>query len=214
MIATNIVTWAALGYQKGVEWPAFEIFDWIRRGLLIFNSLAVSAAPGAFIAYLIPGGVWRAIFPVASAFVLFPIVMMSMVSEESPFVPFSRFIWASLRQVRSSWLALYAHSGVLLTLLAIPVVLELTVGYAWSFVSLAVGVYAALVYFRVLGRLAYVIDEAMAGFDDDHREDEGDPPLGTEAVGPGERSQAAPTNVPPPPPPIAVEGPPPFGRSG
>ena len=199
VIGTNIVTWAALGYRQIVEWPAFEIFEWLRRALFLFNSLAVSSAPGALVAYCLPGGLWRAIFPVASTFVLFPIVLLSMVSEESPFVPFSRFIWASLSRVKSGWMALYGHAAILLAMVGLPVLLELTVSEQWTYVSIVVGVYAMLVYFRVLGRLAYVIDEAMAGFDDESMDGEDqDDAAGLGASG-GSGVQ---------PPPLPAEGPP------
>ena len=175
-VATNVVTWAAMGYQKIIEWPGFDVFDWLKRTLFLFNGFAVSSAPGALVAYMIPGGNWRAIFPLVSTFALFPLVMLSMVSEASPFVPFSGFIFASLNRVRSGWLKFYAHAACLLGLVYVLWAIGNFLQIETMYLIIGVTVYSLLVYFRVMGRLAYIIDEEMAGFDDAPEDDEDDLP--------------------------------------
>ena len=167
------ISWTAMGHQKIKEFPKVDLFDWIRTSLFIVNAAGISAAPGALFAALIPAaGSFRSIFAIPSLFALFPIILMSMLEDESPISLYSKTIHESLRKCFGSWLKFYLIAAILSVIVVIPHLVGLVIeSPAWNYLAAIVLVVATVIYFRTFGRLAWVINEKMLVESDDGPEE-------------------------------------------
>jgi len=140
------------------NWPDAVWLDWAPTSLFVVNSLALSAVPGFLLTFLpIPTTVaWAAV--ALGAFLLFPILLLSMKEADSALQCYSQPIARSLRRVWWVWGLFYTTSaGVILAggvLLAIASFFEL---FGWL-IFVGVFLYAAMIYFRMLGRLTWFIE--------------------------------------------------------
>lgn len=168
-----IIAGTAMGYKEITQFPPIEIFAWIRSALFIINAAAVSVAPGAVIAAFIPGLPLRSLVALPAMFVFFPIVLMSMLEDESPVSIYSKDIHASLTKCFPAWLKFYLIGGALGVLMAIPHIVALFFeDPLWLYMAVVVLVIATAIYFRAFGRLAYVLNEKMLLKREDDEEDE------------------------------------------
>ena len=104
-----------------------------------------------------------------SAFILFPIVLLSMLESASVTGMFSKAVWTSFGKVPGSWCKFYSLATVLFVLcgMCVGVLLVLsdrnldgpTMGKG---LAALVGVLVILtIYFRLLGRLAFVMTQEI-----------------------------------------------------
>lgn len=158
----TVVSWTAMGHRRVNEFPRIDMFEWIRTSLFIVNAGAVSLAPGALLAALVPSGWYRPLLALPSLFLFFPIILMSMLEDESPMSIYSKLIHDSLRKCSASWLKFYLIAGVLSVLVALPHILGMFFeDPGWNYVAAIVLVVCTAIYFRAFGRLAWVINEKM-----------------------------------------------------
>jgi DNA-directed RNA polymerase subunit RPC12/RpoP len=141
-----------------IEWPGPVFLDWVGDSLWFFIALSMSGLPGGAVSWLLgcqetPLGIAIAL---VGTFLTFPFVLMSMLESN---VVFGVVSWPVLRTyytATSGWLKFYITSGLLVTVLGGVVYLASWINIAFgAIVGGMLQAYAWLVYFRLLGRLAW-----------------------------------------------------------
>jgi hypothetical protein len=155
----DITVNAAYNADKLGDWPYEGFVDRIFSLLRVVWCLAFAAIPaGAVgtIAAFLGAPFWLGFAPVA--IFTFPFVLLSGLEADSPFWPFSEAIAQSLRQARSSWLAFYLTSAVLLGVCGVATVLIFRqAGPASMLILGPIWAAAVFIYGRLLGRLAWLV---------------------------------------------------------
>ncbi len=160
----TVINWTAMGYRKIENWPDFEIFGWLRTSLFFVNALAIGAVPSGVLLILLPSGVFATPLAMPFVFLLFPFFLLSMTDLDSPIGFYSRFIFDSLQQNRGAWSTFYAWSLLTWALGLLPFVgVILTGNLLLQYVGVCTIVFAVTIYCRLLGRLAWVIDNGPTG---------------------------------------------------
>jgi hypothetical protein len=158
----TVVSWTAMGHRAIKEFPPVDMFEWIRTALFVINAGGISVAPGALLAALLPSGIWRPILAIPSLFFLFPIILMSMLEDQSPVSIYSKPIHESLRKCAGSWLKFYSIASVLSVIVAIPHICSFFIeSESWNYLAAVFLLVSTVIYFRAFGRLAWVINEKM-----------------------------------------------------
>jgi hypothetical protein len=146
------------GNDRMENWPNVGLFlDWVHDLWFIVNTAAVSLLLGWGLDWLLPNllGVPGAAAAIAVFFV-FPILLLCALETDSPFLPVSGVVLASLGRHGIPWLAFYLQAAGLLAAagLACALIWPLAPPLA---VPLAALLFSAVVmiYFRLLGRLAF-----------------------------------------------------------
>ncbi|MCA9265509.1 MAG: zinc finger-like domain-containing protein [Planctomycetales bacterium] len=181
-VCMSVVQWTAMGYSTIQDWPEFEIFSWIRNMVFFANSSAVATAPGGLLWLALPIPDWLGhllVWP--TAFVLFPLVFLSMLDHETPLGVYSKYIVRSLQTSRSAWKKFYLMSllvwgGVALAhVFSIGGSLVSDAPVSWlEYLSIVATVYGAIAYFRLVGRMAWVLDSDVANLAAEATESEAD----------------------------------------
>ena len=149
----------ANGGDTVAEWPSvYTLVEWLLTPFYIYNPLAYSILPGALVAWIGQYGdlsLWWLV-PI-SIVVFFPFVMLSSLERGTPLAPFSLAIFRSLWQRLLPWMMFYAESTAVLAVAGLPVVVAIMFGGPWLALTIAapLGMAAALIYFRLLGRLGW-----------------------------------------------------------
>lgn len=155
-----IIEFTADGQDRIPYWPGSDLLDRGRALLFFVNSLAVSSLPGMLtVSLLRPLGVplWTGMLLTP---LLWPVVFLSMLEADSPFIPWSPSIRASLKQISHAWSTFYFEMFGVTVLLAIPaLVLRLVGPLALRVYLAAVACYLVIVCCRLLGRLAWMAAE-------------------------------------------------------
>lgn len=99
------------------EIPAFNMFDNVGELILIASAVAASLLPGIVIGSWLAGdGVGGMIVRVSgmmvSSFLLFPLLLLSMLDNNSIFQPFSAAVIRSLREAAEAWAGYYLKTLV------------------------------------------------------------------------------------------------------
>lgn len=109
--ALSILESVANGQSKVREWQGFNFFDHIGEMMLFAIAAAVSALPGFLVGGLIAKGVDNALIVVLAtmltSFIAFPIVLLSMMDNESLINPFSGDVLKSISVGSEAWGAYY-----------------------------------------------------------------------------------------------------------
>lgn len=157
-----IVQDTANGYDRIVQWPGSNIGEWMFEGFFIINSLLASAAPGALVMCAGISG-WNAVLAgTATAVAFFPILLLSALEQASPLGFASPAIWKSLRAGRPRWVKFYLLSAGLAVLgLLAGSLLAVSNFFLWG-LSCAALTAIGMVYFRLVGRLAWCLSEPDA----------------------------------------------------
>ena len=149
------------GLDTITNWPALPIADWIMDVFYVVNALLAAVLPGLFLGSVwmcLGGNVWSAVWGGAiSGSGLFPLFLTSMVAEGSCFSVASPAVWNTVWTRWRLWGKFYLLSaglGVALLLLA-PFVARS--GFLVRGVCSALVVAAMMIYFRLLGTLAWTI---------------------------------------------------------
>ncbi len=187
-VATNsfmtIVATTAMGFSK-IEWQKFEILEGLKNAILFIASLGVSFGPGTSLALML-GSSNAACLALPVGFLVFPFVFLSMLDAGSAAVPFTPYLWSTLSRNRRTWVKFYLASLPVFLLMTVPHVIVLVLQntpilgemlplLTLFFVAITLTTTASLVYFRLIGRLAWVIDNEIlaetgreeTAFDDD-----------------------------------------------
>jgi hypothetical protein len=154
----------ASGRDKIENWPGIQIIDWMMDVFYVVNALLTAALPGLFLGgtlMCMGGKVGSAIYGGAlSSIALFPLFLISMVTEGSAFSLACPDVWSTVWTQPRWWGKFYLLSAALgLVLLGLS---RIMVGSGFFLQGLcsAVAVAAVMVYFRLLGRLAWCLSSA------------------------------------------------------
>ena len=173
LMATNtlmaISVSASMGHTK-IDFPKFELFGYVMTAVLVVNAIAVTYGPGISIG-LIVGVPWVSLVALPVAFFGFPIVYLSMLDASSAAVPYTRYIGSTLKDHRSDWIRFYLVSLIAFALMTLPhgvglLLMQLGMTISPEFraglfvMAVLMSVYGVLVYFCLIGRLVWVIDQA------------------------------------------------------
>ena len=150
--------------------------EWIFHSFFVINALAYCGLitfPIDFLASMVvPSGIafeteygpvslFVAIYPFV-VFVFFPIFLLSMLESASRFIPYSQFIMTSFRQIPGTWLRFYGLSFALQALVYLLVVVAAQYpNRLITSMAMVIGVTASMIYFRLLGRLSWLIGEKV-----------------------------------------------------
>jgi hypothetical protein len=148
------------GNDRMESWPNVGLFlDWIGQLWFIINTTVVSVALGLGLDWLLPDLLGsRGTTVTIVVFFTFPVFLLCTLEADSPFLPVSSVVFASLWRQGIAWLAFYLQSGTLLAAAA-----ALVQYYLVPLIEprLAIPLEALLfsavvmIYFRLLGRLAF-----------------------------------------------------------
>ena len=163
--ALAVVRDTASGCDAISSWPGAMFIEWIGEMLSVVAGIGISVAPGIALAWWMrdESQSFAAIAPVG-CFLLFPVVFLSLLENESAFDALSLPVLRSLVTAAAGWCGFYTTSVMLV---AAAVVVVATAQAADGRVALVATALVAsivwLVYFRLLGRLAwYCTDRAAA----------------------------------------------------
>ncbi len=168
----TILQESAAGNRAIEDWPGLAIIDYLLETFYIVNSVLISAAIVWFLSYPLAGfGIARDFFVVGCFVMLFPVMLLSMLEAGSCLSPVSLAVYAGMRRSRRSWLVFFIESlilafGLLIYLELLDFLLykyseHITISIVFMTVAMAVGpaVLLEMIYFRLLGRLAWICAE-------------------------------------------------------
>ena len=147
-----VLTETADGYNQIREFIDFFAFEWLTDGLFCVAALAYSVLPAVILTQVtcIPmiGGV---ILALISAWLLFPVIFLSMQETTSWMGLYSPEIFRTLREHQRKWMLFYGETAVL-GIVSLPLFL-VKLSIMWLIVPSVLTAVAAVLYFRILGRL-------------------------------------------------------------
>jgi hypothetical protein len=147
------------GNDRMENWPNVGLFlDWIGELWFLINTAVVSVALGLGLAWLLPGlPAARGVTVAITVFFTFPVLLLCTLETDSPFLPVSTVVFASLGRHAIAWLAFYVQAGSLLAASAAMVDYLAPRLEPRLAIPLAALLFSAVVmiYFRLLGRLAF-----------------------------------------------------------
>jgi len=169
--AQAIVEATANGEKEVKTWPDWNVFGWFMPATYMVVAALISSAPGVAVAV----GTYAANLadPLMAAFgigapiviswlVLFPVVLFSMLIEESLFAIISSQTMSSLKNAADAWVIFYAYS-ILVALLGMAAGAMLVQGFPVSALGAAASVAVLMLYARLVGRLMWVSGEREKG---------------------------------------------------
>lgn len=172
----------ANGYRQPVEWPRFDFGEWAGHLLFFVFSISVALMPGAILGIGLPWyGKWAA--HAISGFLFHPFVLLSMMDANSPVMPYTRQIHRTVTKAPAAWMKFYL--ALLPVALALVFTIVLTV-LARKWLVLGTVMFGVLtivfslgmtIYFRLLGRLAWVLGDVPTEEEEKERKREIDEAL-------------------------------------
>lgn len=173
----TIVQDSSEGLERVESWPdsvllASEFSD----PFFSLNAAAMACAAGGLLMTSL-GGITAegaAIVGLLATTALFPLFMLSMLANDSPLFPFSSPVWKGVGRSLGSWLAFYLETTAVVAATIGVGALGWIEGDILSLTGVGMAIFAALlIYYRALGRLAWIT--ALADDEDvDDAEDEYD----------------------------------------
>jgi DNA-directed RNA polymerase subunit RPC12/RpoP len=147
------------GIDRTSEWPDVDFAEWIVEGLFILAAMFYALGPGMALGWfwsLADLPAWgRLLLAACSLFLLYPIVQLSLLEGASLSTPLTRPILASVREDRDLWMTFYAQAaGLVLVLVVLGMFLPLGTGPSTVLV-VTLWTLGLLIYYRLLGRLAW-----------------------------------------------------------
>ena len=184
----SILQDSAAGNEKVENWPDVIFLDWIADCLYVAVSLFVAGAIGVGLAWLCGGvgpGTW--VFIPLSLYLFFPVVQLSTLELQSPLLPLSPIVLRSLFTSWTAWAVFYIETGLLgATFVGLLALVRLIVASVKEpglqllllgvFTVAAAFVASLFLYYRLLGRLAWVCAEESReeeDLDEDEEEETG-----------------------------------------
>lgn len=152
------------GRDQIEKWPGWPISDWIGDSFFVINSIFLSFVPGFLVGQVLScAGVpswFKLILGTVTLVALLPPMLLSMLEAGSPTAPYSAVIWGSLQKQKKAWKSFYIRAGIVGTLFLVAASLSLSGWMILTAIGCAATVALVLVFFRLLGRLAWVLAEA------------------------------------------------------
>lgn len=154
-----IVRDTANGCDEVEDWPEAMFLDWLGASAYVFSSAALSVVPGVaarhVLEWLGQSGEWCVAL---SMWLGFPVLLVSMLETNSPLRPISLPVLGTLVRRWWAWAVFYLETAAVVLGLDVMV---MTAGWAFGPVGIvpaaALTVAAIMVYFRLLGRLTWLV---------------------------------------------------------
>ena len=147
----------------------FAFIDWIGECMPIMVAVFFSVAPAIAVVkgLQLPPAAYAGV--VVASFILFPLVLMSVMESASVFGIFSKPVWSSLFQIKAKWLRFYFFSSIHFGLFGGGVAGLVYValspldgrGAAIAATCLLISLLGLTGYFRTLGRLAWIMSQDL-----------------------------------------------------
>ncbi|MCS7469019.1 hypothetical protein NZK35_20395 [Stieleria sp. ICT_E10.1] len=157
------------------DWPTLDPTAWFESLWLVVAATAIAVGPAYVIATLfVAVPVVKLGLVMFSIYAAFPIILLSMLDEQSITSPFSADVSKSITRCQEEWGAFYFSTGLLFAaLFGYFVMCSLSPASIAIGVTLSIGV--VFMYFAILGRLALAIGEVVdltaLDSEDDEEED-------------------------------------------
>lgn len=149
----SILRDSAAGLDDVENWPDAFLLDSVAESIYLINALFLAALPG-FAVVQVAGAGWG--WVLGSVLMLFPVILLSMLDAGSSFTPLTATVFVSLLASVLGWLLFFTQS-ILLAWVG-----RWVLGLVWEYGDLGslaagccVAVGLSLLYFRMLGRLAW-----------------------------------------------------------
>lgn len=186
---------SAAGNRTIESWPEVVWMNWIGEALFVGMSFFGVVVVAMVAAWLVDGQHAMGISLAVSFYLLFPFLLLSTLETGSPLVPISEVVAKSLWVSRKAWMVFYLETALLVAVLGVTLWLAAVLTGRASKTAVDVVLYwgaAVLVvvvqtlYFRLLGRLAWVCAEESREPDEDEDEDfdEDEPDESSPEIGP------------------------------
>jgi hypothetical protein len=170
----GVIEATANGDDAVSSWPDFDVFGWFGAARFILAATVVAGLPGtlaggATLAASM-GDPMMAAFgvaapPVLSWMVLFPMVLYSMLAEDSMLAVYSTDAIRTLKAAADGWVFFYMYSIVLLIVAAFAAAMMVG-GNTIVAIAGAMGLVALLIlYARLLGRLMWYAGQKGTAYD-------------------------------------------------
>jgi hypothetical protein len=162
-----ILQGSAEGADRIENWPEAVFLDWVFQCLYILIALSLALMAGTIVdclldhtgRHLVPGAV-------IGLLGVFPIALLSVLESGSPFVPISMPVLHSLSYAWRGWAVFYLETLILVPGAIVASVFVLVRGGIWAIVPATTLLMATcLIYFRLLGRLAWYCAETARRLD-------------------------------------------------
>ena len=164
VMCLTIFTDTAIGKKTIEQWQPFGILEWLSDSFYVAGALFIACLPGVIVGRLWEGdgGLITLVLGAITAFIVFPPVFVSMLDSGSLMGAFSPKIWNSLTWMLFDWIWFYGLAAAVGVLTLIPQLIPplldgqgTSATVIWILNGVAI-VVAAFVYFRGLGRLAFL----------------------------------------------------------
>ncbi len=146
----------AAGCDRIENWPDDVYHDWLLHGIhfVVPAALAVLLGQGLDLLLARAGApAWLGVG--LGTFLLFPILLLSVLETGSPFVPWSPPVWRSLVADWPAWALFYGTASIVVAVSGVVTWYGLALAGSWGVLPASAVVAAAvLLYVRLLGRLA------------------------------------------------------------
>ncbi len=160
----SILRDTAYGCHDVENWPEAVFLDWVGEFFFLIGSLTVSVLPGLGIARALESaGIagWPSVW--ISIVLIFPVSLLAMLETNSPLSPFSLPVWRSLLYAWWAWGLFYVETTVLIAAAGLLVLLAaIYVPFLGMMLAAPLLVATLMIYFRLLGRLAWRCGEGAA----------------------------------------------------
>ena len=148
----------AMGYPHPEEWPRIDWGEWFGATLYLVSAGCISMLPIMLFGGSL-GPIGRTIGSLGLLFVFFPFLLLSMMDADSPAVPFSPYVWQTLVKRSGQWIKFYMSAGLLAAVLAGVFAATTFLGMPGVPILVLAIMFTMTIYFRLLGRLAWVLDQ-------------------------------------------------------
>jgi len=160
-----IVEDTANGSDEITSWPDYNFMEWFLKATYVPVAALVSGFPGIVLgSFIVSSGAFPpivvALTVLASWIVLFPLVLCSMLAENSVLAPYSKNTYRSLKAASDAWMMFYVFA-ILIGLLG-ALALALASYPMTSPVGAIALVMLAFLFFRLLGRMMWIGHDKLA----------------------------------------------------
>jgi DNA-directed RNA polymerase subunit RPC12/RpoP len=162
----QIIMESSEGNRRIVAWPGF--MDWFGSLLYFFPAVMLSAVPGFAISHIPPldsDAGYGAISIAASLCLFLPILVLSQLDFDSPWGVLSVRLLSSLPRCPFSWAFFYLESATLVAICGAATYSLLSGGARSVLWLMPIYVATAILWARLLGRLAWRLSETMVDED-------------------------------------------------
>jgi DNA-directed RNA polymerase subunit RPC12/RpoP len=176
MVAASmaIVSDSSQGSDEVYAWPSSAFMDWLPELGTMLLAFFVGAFPGWAIARLSPE-LTQMGFPLMafSTILFFPVVLLSQLALNSVFAILSPVVVMSWFRCPLSWIGFYLQGVALLAIVGGLGIATLAVTPWLALLLIPLVIASTFYYFRIMGRLAWVISESTPMPGDDEEDEDG-----------------------------------------